>query len=69
MLIKEPFEQACAAGESANQAFDDDFGTKWCSYGAQYPSANFPRTVTYDFPGATTQVVSAYSVTSANDSY
>ena len=59
-------EQTCSSTEGANQAFDGYFGTKWCGYGVDYPSPNKPRTVTYDFAGTTTQVVSAYAVISAS---
>jgi predicted outer membrane repeat protein len=56
----------CGATETPSQAFDDSFGTKYCTN--VNPNPNSPIDLTYDFPGTSTQTVTAYSITTANDS-
>ncbi|MDB5047743.1 MAG: Periplasmic protein TonB links inner and outer rane-like [Fibrobacteres bacterium] len=56
----------CSATETPSQAFDDNFGTKYCTN--VNPDPNNAVTLTYDFPGTSTQTVTAYSITTANDS-
>ena len=55
----------CSATETPSQAFDDNFATKYCTNVNPTPSS--PVTLTYDFPGTSTQTVTAYSITTAND--
>ncbi|MDB5050070.1 MAG: coagulation factor 5/8 type domain protein [Fibrobacteres bacterium] len=58
---------SCSQTETPSQAFDGDFATKWCNSAAAAPTYGSPAIITYTFPAGAPQVVSAYSLTSAND--
>jgi hypothetical protein len=58
--------QPCASNEGPTNAFDDSWATKWCNRGSAAPSIG-PGALTLTYQFASPQIVSAYSITMAED--